>query len=330
LIMSSPGCYSVAARPITRNMNDMLLRAGIPRSILPPRERTYGTADEYYTELANMHLIQLVFQHNDLVTSADDCRNKFVARQIFHRLAREGKLSTFGFKEDNWSAQSNKFRTISSPAPPNAGAFRLYCDDLRPENILLDNSNHIAAVIDWEFTYAAPSQFSLDPPWWLVLIAPHLWDGHIDDWIELYEARMKTWLSAMQKAETMAGSEKECMAVPLSTYMRESWETGRFWLSYAARNSWAFDRIFWKFLDERFFGTHRDKVPLNELWKTRLHLLSEAERNAMEAFVERKMEETKERKLVDWDPEDAKRRLAEVLFDQANNWEWDIIGNYLS
>jgi hypothetical protein len=34
----------------------------------------------------------------------------------------------------------------------------------------------------------------------------------------------------------------------------------------------------------------------------------------MEPFVERKMEEIKERRLVEWDPEDA-RRLAEVLFD---------------
>jgi len=97
--------------------------------------------------------------------------------------------------------------------------------------------------------------------------------------------------------------------------MRESWETGRFWLSYAARKSWAFDALFWEFLDERFFGTRENRVPRAKLWKTRLHLLSEAEKIGMEPFVERKMEETKERKLVEWDPEDAKQRLAEVLFN---------------
>jgi hypothetical protein len=315
LVESSEGSYSVAARPITRNMNDMLQLAGIPRSILPPREKTYGTADEYYTELANMHLAQLVFQHNDLVASADDCRNKYVARQIFRRLAREGKISTFGFKEDNWSAQSKTMSTISSPAPPNAGFFRLYCDDLRAGNVLLDNSNNVAAIIDWEFTYAAPSQFSLDPPWWLVLDAPDMWDNGIDDWVKFYEPRMKIWLSAMQKAEATAEPKERCMEVPLSTYMRESWETGRFWLSYVARKSWAFDVLFWKFLDERFFGIRQNNVPRDELWKTGLYLLSEAEKIAMEPFVERKMEETKERKFVEWDPEDAKRRLAEVLFD---------------
>jgi hypothetical protein len=93
------------------------------------------------------------------------------------------------------------------------------------------------------------------------------------------------------------------------------WETGRFWLSYAARKSWAFDALFRKILDKRFFGIRQNRAPRDELWKTRLHLLSEAEKIAMEPFVERKIEETKERKLVEWDPEDAKRRLAKALFD---------------
>ena len=35
----------------------------------------------------------------------------------------------------------------------------------------------------------------------------------------------------------------------------------------------------------------------------------------MEPFVKRKMETRKERKIVDWDPEAAKGRFAEMLFD---------------
>jgi len=34
----------------------------------------------------------------------------------------------------------------------------------------------------------------------------------------------------------------------------------------------------------------------------------------VETFVEWKMEETKECKFVEWEPEDAKRHLAKVLF----------------
>jgi hypothetical protein len=68
-------------------------------------------------------------------------------------------------------------------------------------------------------------------------------------------------------------------------------------------------------LDEKFFGTREEDIPEDNLWKTRLSLLSEKERAAMEPFVEWKMEDKKERILVDWDPEEAKQRLSEVLFD---------------
>ena len=70
------GSYAVAGRPITHNMTDMVRLANIPRAVLPQEGQTYGTADEWYVALAEMHLAQLVFQHNDLVESADDCRNK--------------------------------------------------------------------------------------------------------------------------------------------------------------------------------------------------------------------------------------------------------------
>lgn len=51
------------------------------------------------------------------------------------------------------------------------------------------------------------------------------------------------------------------------------------------------------------------------LWKTRIHLLSDDERRAMEPFVETKMIESKERIIVDWEPEKARERLSELLFD---------------
>ena len=53
---------------------------------------------------------------------------------------------------------------------------------------------------------------------------------------------------------------------------------------------------------------------MQDLWKTRIHILSEREGSAMESFVERKMEESKERILVDGDDEQVKKRLAEMLF----------------
>ncbi|KAG4443929.1 hypothetical protein IFR05_000569 [Cadophora sp. M221] len=276
LLEADDGSISVGGRPITQNMSDM---------------------HEYYVNLARGHLVQLVFQHNDLVKSADDCRNKYAARHLFHQLAKQGRLSTFGFAEDTWSAQARIKNSKLLTAPSNLDSFRLFGDDLRPGNILINDADEVVSVIDWEFTYAAPTQFVLDPPWWLLLDTPEMWDAGIDDWVGNYELRLGTWLSAMKEAEESTDSEFKASELPLSAYMRESWETGRFWLTYAARKSWAFDTVFWKYLDERFFGQR------------------EGARNGMEPFVERKIEEMKERKLAEWNPEAARSHLMEVLSD---------------
>ncbi|KAK3298755.1 uncharacterized protein B0H64DRAFT_422494 [Chaetomium fimeti] len=314
--------YAIAGRPLTHNMTDMVRLANVPRSVLPPAGTTYGTADAWYAALADMHLAQLAFQHNDAVESPDDCRNKFVARQVFRCLARQGRLSSFGFAEDDWSAQSRsvsgRFRKLA-PAPDGSGAFRLWGDDLRAGNMLLSEADDLVAVIDWEFAYAAPTQFALDPPWWLLLELAETWPSGVDDWTRIYEGRLKTWFAAMERAEGMVpnggANQLAALPVPLSTYMRESWETGRFWLSYGARKSWAFDMVYWKFLDERFFGERVAGVLKQDLWKTRLHMLTDEERAALEPFVERKMRESKDRIIVDWDDVEAKRRLSEVLFE---------------
>jgi hypothetical protein len=313
LVEVDNGHYSVAGRPITQNMNNMIQLANIPKSVLPPENQTYESADDWYTALAGMHMAQLLFQHNDLVRSEDDCRNKYVARHLFHLLAKQGRLSTFGFIEDNWSAQSNssKFTCLT---PNGSDSFRLWCDDLRPANLLLNQEDGVVAAIDWEFTYIAPTQFSLDPPWWLLLEVPEMWSSGIDDWASVYDVRLKTWLLAMEDAECAAA---DLLPFKLSAYMRESWVSGRFWLNYASRKSWAFDTIFWKYLDERFFGPRERDVPEDKLWTTRVDLLEEEVRRTMELFVQRKMDESKERVLVDRDPIKAKKLLHEALGDNG-------------
>jgi len=82
----------------------------------------------------------------------------------------------------------------------------------------------------------------------------------------------------------------------LSTRMRESWESGAFWVNYAARKSWAFDAVFWNWLDKKFFGDD-----CGESLESRTKLLTSEEKIALEPFVERKLEEHKERRLEDWD-----------------------------
>lgn len=318
-LLEVDGSFQVAGRPLTQNMSSMTQLAHVPSAIFPAEAKTFATADEWYLELSNMHLAQLLFQHNDLVSSEDDCRNKYVARQLFRRLAKQGRLSTFGFAQDNWSAvDAKKAKGPRISAPDGSAAFRLWCDDFRPANVLIIDSGPngevgVAAVIDWEFTYAAPAQFVLDPPWWLLFETPEMWwPSGVDEWSKAYGLQLEIWLKVMEEQEKGAAFLD---GVPLSAHMRESWETGRFWLNYAARKSWAFDAVFWNFLDERFFGARDSGMPDEELWKTRLDLLGHEKQQAMEPFVRRKMEESRERILAEWEPAEARRRLSELLFE---------------
>ncbi|KAG4432705.1 hypothetical protein IFR05_011805 [Cadophora sp. M221] len=237
-----------------------------------------------------------------MISSEDDCRNKYVARQLFRRLAKQGRLSKFGFVEDDWSAQSkSQYVPTTMRVPDGSGNFRLWSDDFRPSNVMVDDDDQILGAIDWEFAYVGPTQFVLDSPWWLLLDVPEMWDNGIDDWASQYERRLKTWISAMEEVEQDLGPE----FLLLSAYMKESWESGRFWLNYAARKSWAFHTIYWKYLDERFFGKRTEISTTEALWRFRVHLLSGEEQAAIEPLVQTKVEESKQRILIEWEVAEA-------------------------
>lgn len=324
LTQTATHSFEIRSRPVTTNMQGMLAIANIPRSALPAKNQTYDTADARYVACCNMIWAPLLFQLNDFVTSADDCRNKYVARQIIHRLAREGKLSIFGFEEDTWSEQSKQMRADQSsgklcPTPAGSGetAFPLWCDDLQTGNILLDDNDNVTGVIDWEFTYTAPAQFCLDPPWWLLIEMPEVWILGLENFSARFSKTLPIWLEAVEEVERGVDPESHHLSQPWSVYMRQSWETGRFWLNYAIRKGWAFDSIYWKFLDERFFGERPKGIAEEAFWRSRIDLLTEKEREAMEPFVEKKMKQSKERVLVDdWDEDEVGRRFTEVLFDE--------------
>jgi hypothetical protein len=192
LVEISPGSYQIQRRPITLNMSNMVQPSNIPHSIFPSEGTTYETTDEWYVVLAEMQMATLLFQHNDMVSSEDDCRNKYVARQLFRRLAKQGRLSKFGFAGDDWSTYSTHARPTLS-VPHGSGCFRLWCDDFRPINVLVNENDQVLGAIDWEFGYAGPTQFVLDSPWWLLLDVPEMWDDGLEDWTSVYERRLNTY-----------------------------------------------------------------------------------------------------------------------------------------
>ncbi|RHZ62284.1 uncharacterized protein CDV56_104203 [Aspergillus thermomutatus] len=213
--------WEVTGRPLSINMNELIRLGTLPRSKLPATP--FDTASSYLKALTELHLEHLVHQRNDAADSVNDCRRKFVARQLF-----------------------------------------------------------------------SPADFSYAPPWWLLLEQPEYWPGGIEAWTKAFETRLQTFLKVLIEREVAAikqGRLKEDQR--LSGPMQQSWESGDFWVTYAARKNFAFDAVFWQRLDYRFFGP--SGVPEGDRWKQRIDLLDEEEKYYMEELVNRKLEEMKEK-----------------------------------
>lgn len=115
---------SVIGRPLIANMNDIVVHTNAPPAILP--SQAYDSSVEWYSALADMHMAQLAFQLNDAVEDEDDAREKYVARQLFRNLATEDGLMP-GLSESD-------------------GGFRLFSEDFRPANVLLDKNLRVVGV----------------------------------------------------------------------------------------------------------------------------------------------------------------------------------------
>ncbi|GKZ24438.1 hypothetical protein AbraIFM66951_010470 [Aspergillus brasiliensis] len=281
--------WEATQRSLSMPMNTLVQLGSLPRSKLPVM--TFDSTASYFETLAELHLAHLTNQRNDAIDSADDCRRKLVARYLFRKLAREHRLT-------------------QPLAALDKGPFKLWCDDLRPANILLSEELKIVGVVDWEFTYAAPVEFSFAPPWWLLIEKPEYWPRGLDDWCTEYRRRLPIFLKAMRECEGRAIEQGWLESTQrLSDPMKNSWESGDFWIAYAARNNFAFDLIYWRKLDQRFFG--QISTPIEDVWKYRLDLLESDERAEIERIVEKKVEEMGTRPLV-WDTDDYTKELADT------------------
>lgn len=272
--------WQVTRRPLSMNMNELVRLGGLPKSKLPDINTTFFTSSSYLEALASLNIEHLFHQRNDSVESADDCRRKFVARLLFRKLAKDKRLTNPSFEN---------------------GPFKLWCDDFRPANVLLNKDMQITGVVDWEFTYAAPAEFSHAPPWWLLIEKPELWPKGIEDWTRVFDERLKTFPKTMKDCEDQAIQQGRLRDEQrLSGLMHESWHSGDFWVMYAALHSFAFDAIYWLKIDPRFFGPTENP---ETAWRERLGLLDEAEKNEMELLVTRKLEEM-ETRVLSWDPDE--------------------------
>ncbi|KAM4058841.1 phosphotransferase enzyme family protein [Hirsutella rhossiliensis] len=244
-------------------MNELVRVGNYPPSDLTQINTNFPTASKYFQELARQHFLHLKHQRNNAIEDEQSCRKMYIARCLFRNITRQ--------------------------IPAQSGPFRLYCDDLRPANVLVSEPDFtVEAVIDWEFAYSAPVEFSQAAPWWLLFESPEAWESDLSEFLERYQPRLELFLKEMRACEDsriQAGAMHE--SDRLSGPMAASMTNGMFWLCLAARKSFMFDDIYWTFLDEKFFGR------LDAL-EDRLSLLSDEEREGINGFVEEKMRQKSE------------------------------------
>jgi hypothetical protein len=249
---SSTGLWSVTRRPLTYSMNELATTAFYPVDKYPTAP--FVSAREYFHSLMYEHETHLWTQRN-LCGSPTEARNRYISRHLF--------------------AQS-----VDKYCTNDRGPFKLFCDDFRPQNILVDPTTlRIKAVLDLEFTNAMPSQYASEPPWWLLLVGPDsyvLRGRTIEEFMDAYGPRLEHFLQAMQRVEqTRTEPDGEKL---LSSLMRESWVTKRFWFNYAIRKPFDVEVLFDNCLKEGDAG---------------VELLDEQTRAGLEPFVEMKMEQLK-------------------------------------
>jgi hypothetical protein len=73
---------------------------------------------------------------------------------------------------------------------------------------------------------------------------------------------------------------------------------------YAARNNFSLDVIYWKRIDQQFFGPTAYEEDICNTWWKRLHLLDPGEERLMEEYVNLEITDRNTRRLV-WDPDES-------------------------
>ncbi|KAF1989608.1 hypothetical protein K402DRAFT_460956 [Aulographum hederae CBS 113979] len=160
----------------------------------------------------------------------------------------------------------------------NSGPFTLFCDDFRPGNILVNpDTFEILAVIDLEWTYAAPYQFLYSPPKWVIIERTCSWTTHS---LALYQTKLQLFLQAFEDEEASREAEGDLSIVSakrMSALMEQSMEDGKFWFSEMVLDAFNFD-------DPDYWSNLERHVADRELLGVGIPAESE-----VEAFVARKL-----------------------------------------
>ncbi|KAG9604882.1 hypothetical protein KCU77_g945, partial [Aureobasidium melanogenum] len=218
--------WSVDSRPMTLRVND--IEAGgnvvVDNHNLP----AFETTTEYMRNLVQQNITHLHEQRNS-IDDAADARRKFVLR------CRMMELVPYFVSLDH-----------------DTGPFKLFCDDFRFGNVLMNETTlKFTGVINWEWAYTAPYQFSFCPPSWLILERPTSWT---EDEEQHHEQKLAIFLECLEDDENKRQSETSPEPPKdhrMSSLMRKSFEDETFWFMQLLQEAFAFDEeVLWLKLEK--------------------------------------------------------------------------------
>ncbi|KAK8213130.1 kinase-like domain-containing protein [Phyllosticta paracitricarpa] len=204
--LESGNAWRAASEPLTFELNEtqrMMVAAEIPVPLVS--SSPFTSTSEYFEHLAFQTLTSL----------AENKTTRLYPQEAFQNFNTAYLLRSI--------AQHFAAKIEGMP-------HKLYCDDLRFGNIIVNDSYDILAIIDFEFTYAAPASFLGSPPWWLAGTEPFEWNDHDK---KDYEAKMDMFIDELEQEETARNDH----AHALSRFMRQCWANGFFWYNVAVRES---------------------------------------------------------------------------------------------
>ncbi|RCI16584.1 hypothetical protein L249_3318 [Ophiocordyceps polyrhachis-furcata BCC 54312] len=205
--VDSRASWSVTSGPLTFKMNEVERMGGVK---VGASDEPFNQAVEYFQALADQSLSH-VLNNPYAGRNEQEVQDDHESIRMLRSLAKQ-----FGTKS-------------------NDHQHKLFCDDLRFGNILVDESYRIVAVLDWEFCYVAPQSFLCSPPSWLIGSEPFEWkDGDVS----FFKDQVNLFLELLEEEE-----DRHHVDHALSRLMRESMRNGEFWYNLAVRESFPLSDI---------------------------------------------------------------------------------------
>ncbi|KAK7418114.1 hypothetical protein QQZ08_011369 [Neonectria magnoliae] len=198
---------TIHSRPVTKKSHDFLLEGGV--DVLGPQDEIFASTTEYFHHVVDRDLQHLRDQPNS-IDDEHDAREKFIYFNVMKALIPRHVLPGH-----------------------DMGPFKLTCDDFQPTNMIVNNEQDlkVVAVIDWEWSYTAPTQLVDSTPTWLVIESPNAWTS-VDERLARYNKHLELYTRLLEEEEPKILGDGVAEDQKASAMLRACQKDGRQWFHF--------------------------------------------------------------------------------------------------